>query len=351
MNHTTPLHSAKELDTDMPMDVDQEGGHQHLQLSVIQEEDNTHIHLTPLQIKPFTIAKQDENKENVQHLVKQMKVMGVQTRNAKKRKLLEIQQNQAVQQKRDDLSNKRRRQNPVQEEALPCLRESIMYKKREKVLQVKSEAGHSSEEIAMINAKDERERFKRQYTKWRRLYESIVQGKGNHRRSQSQSNLKGFNQVTRVEPFKFQLDQRMLQRRGASCQPVLRPPILHPSQRITSSGLLSKLGHKPQPQEVPLRKPSHSLQPSLHFTLHRRKSHSMDPQLLHTEHRSRIRAILQPPAHHQERPSFRARPMPAFGTLPEFVPLLNEKPLTIPVKIELEVEKRAVSRNASKTHR
>lgn len=88
MEHTTPLHSAKEQDTDMLMEVDQEG-HPHLQLSVIQEEDNTH--LTPLHpTKPFFNPKQDENKENVQNLVNQMKIMGVQTRNGKKRKLLEI---------------------------------------------------------------------------------------------------------------------------------------------------------------------------------------------------------------------------------------------------------------------
>lgn len=72
------------------------------------------------------------------------------------------------------MSKKRRRQNPIQEEPLPCLRESIMYKKREKVMQVKSEAGHTSEEIVMIHAREERERFKQQYTKWKRLYESIV---------------------------------------------------------------------------------------------------------------------------------------------------------------------------------
>ena len=42
---------------------------------------------------------------------------------------------------------------------------------------------------------------------------------------------------------------------------------------------------------------------------------------------------------------FKARLMPDFGALPQFLTLLNEKPLTVPVSFDLEVDKRAASKS------
>lgn len=41
---------------------------------------------------------------------------------------------------------------------------------------------------------------------------------------------------------------------------------------------------------------------------------------------------------------FKARPMPKFGSVPQFIPLLNEKPLTIPLSFDLKVDQRALSK-------
>lgn len=36
--------------------------------------------------------------------------------------------------------------------------------------------------------------------------------------------------------------------------------------------------------------------------------------------------------------------MPEFGSLPDFIPLLNDKPITIPIDFDSEVEKRISKR-------
>lgn len=41
---------------------------------------------------------------------------------------------------------------------------------------------------------------------------------------------------------------------------------------------------------------------------------------------------------------FKARRMPDFGFIPDFIPLLNEKPITMPIEFDSEVEKRMSKR-------